>query len=240
MDWKHARYRTTVRVSTGGAEVSNELVDAPELEALVDQRQAAWAVEVRCPKTLYAQTHQRGTPEFKLLWDPLDVDGRLFLRPGLIATCNLSLPTTGLIDSIWEAPALEVPTGWWLAQGRTCTSEGLAESLLRFVRDGDRKLGTMSVAPDMGSGNLRFIVKLAPDLYDHRLKDRDVQIAGLIAAFSQLRQSLPEDEPDNTVLDTVRARLEDAAVPTWDEEDYDPALAATTIEAFTVTYDDDG
>ena len=47
------------------------------------------------------------------------------------------------------------------------------------------------------------------------------------------------EESDNAVLDAVKQRLEDAEVPTWEEDNYDPALAATTIEAFIVTPDDD-
>ena len=238
MDWKHARYRTTVRVKAGGAEVTNKLLEAPELEELVDQGRAAWAVEVRCPKTLYAHTYQHATSMFELSWRPSDVDGQLFLRPGLIATCELSLSAAGLIENIWEPPIL-VPTGWWLAQGRTFKSQGLAESLLKFRRDRNLKDGTMSVVLDMGSGNLQFMVGLAPDLYDHRRTDRNVQIAGLIAAFSQLPQSFTSEESDNAVLDAVKQRLEDAEVPTWEEDNYDPALAATTIEAFIVTPDDD-
>ena len=238
MDWKRARYRTTVRVKAGGASVDNELHDAPELEELVDQGQAAWAVEVRCPKTLYAHTHQRATSAFELSWSPSDVDGQLFLRPGLIATCDVSLSTTGLTDSIWEPPVL-VPTGWWLAQGRTFKSQGLAESLLKFRRNADLQNGTMSVVPDTGSGNVQFIVSLAADLYDRRRTDRDIQIAGLVAAFSQLKQSLNPDELDNTVFEAVKHRLEDAKIPTWEDDNYDPALAATTIEPFTTTFDDD-
>ena len=237
MDWKVARYRTTVRVKAGGATVTNEILDAPELTALVNQGQAKWAVEVRCPKTLYAHTYQYATSAFELSWAPSDVDGQLFLRPGLIATCDLSLPATGLIEGFWEPPLL-VPRGWWLAQGRTFKTQGLAESLLRFRRHGDLEDGTMSVIPDMGSGNIQFIVSLAPDLFDQRRTDRDVQIAALVAALSQLKQ-LTVEELDNTVFEAVKQRLDDANVPNWEDDSYDPALAATTIEPFIANLDDD-
>ena len=203
---------------------------------------AAWTVDIRCPKTLYARTEYSEKQRFDLSWDLKDIDGPIYLRPGLVATADLRLSTTGLIDGFWEANAIDIPKGWQLAQGKTFASKSLAESLLIFKRDENLGRGEIAVDEDRGTGNLRFTVRLSSELFDSRRTDRDIHMAGLIAAFGLLGKhsgGAADDEADDDTSDivllTIRNRLEDAEVPTWEDDNYDPARAATVIEKFHVT-----
>lgn len=240
MDWKRARYSPSIQVQGGKAVVANELRDAPELERLVEQGSAQWVVDVRCPKTLYAKMERSVAPEFEAEWDPREADGSVYLRPGLVAVENLRMSADGLID-LWEPGEIEIPKGYWLAQGRTVTSKPLVESLLTFRRSENLAEGRMSVEKDLGSGNTRFIIGLAPSLYDARHMDRDIHMAGLIAVFGLLGADSPDEETDDAVLRAIKAKLEDAGAPAWGEENYDPALAATAVEKFLIpaAVDDD-
>ena len=240
MDWKNATYTSSIRVQYGKASVVNSISGASELESLIANNLAAWTVDIRCPKTLYARTEYSEERQFDVSWNPLDTDGPMYLRPGLAATTDLRLPTTGLIDGFWGTNTIEIPKGWQLAQGKTFASKSLAESLLTF-RKSDLGQGEMTVDEDTSTGNLRFIVHLASELYDKNRTDRNIQMAGLIAAFGLLGKrswSLSgddaDDEIDDVVLLTIKNRLEDAGVPTWEEDSYDPARAATVIEKFHV------
>ena len=88
---------------------------------------------------------------------------------------------------------------------------------------------------DTDGGKPFFRVTLARDLYDKRRTDRDIQIAGLIGACGMLpRSSLGTDGENAThpVALQLRARLEDAGVQDWTSDDFDPARAATVLEAF--------
>ena len=44
----------------------------------------------------------------------------------------------------------------------------------------------MTVSPDTSTGDLRFHVKLSPNMYETCYRNRDVQIAALIAAFGRI------------------------------------------------------
>jgi len=45
---------------------------------------------------------------------------------------------------------------------------------------------------------------------------------------------------DSSVASHLRDRLADEGVRDWDDEEFDPALAATTLEAFYVQPEQDG
>lgn len=233
MDWKRARYSSRVQVQAGKAFVVNELHDAPELISLVERGSAKWIVDVRCPKALYAKFELSSDPKFEVPWGTTETDGAVYLRPGLVAVEDLRLSATGLID-LWGADEIDVPKGWWLAQGKVVSSKSLSESLLTFRRVDTLSEGRMSVEKDMSTGNLRFIVGLAPNLYDERRADRDIHMAGLIAAFGLLGCSPPSEETEDAILQAIKAKLDEADVPVWGDENYDPAQAATVIEQFRI------
>ena len=86
-------------------------------------------------------------------------------------------------------------------------------------KDEELKPGRMRVTPDTGSGDLRFIIHLAPDLWTRR-ESRDVQVAGLIAACARLPQFEGEpDDPVNSLLLQVKEYLDNEGVATWDNKD---------------------
>ena len=249
MDWRMAKYMPSIRVQHNRAFIANKLVGAPELESLILNGLAEWAVDVRCPKTLYARTEYHRDNDFEIRWDIADTDGPVYLRAGLVARTNLRIPASGLLAAIWGDSDISLPQGWWLAQSRTVTSKTLAESLLTFRKDEKLESGTMAAEEDRGTGNLRFIIRVAPDIFDYRLTDRDIHMAGLIAAFGLLGKKYGNDQSDEALEDadeepgndlvllTLKNRLEDADIPTWDDVDYDPARAATAIEQFRVIAD---
>ena len=233
MDWLTARYRTSVAAWRGGASVTNEFIDAVALNQLISDGRAKWVVEIRCPKTLYMKSYTSGESSFDISFDPQDIEGRLFILPGLVAVENLRLTTAELNRELFNEDTVLVPAGAWLAKGKTHENKGLSTSLVEFRKDEELKPGRMRVTPDTGSGDLRFIIHLAPDLWTRR-ESRDVQVAGLIAACARLPQFEGEpDDPVNSLLLQVKEYLDNEGVATWDNKDeWDPALAATAIERF--------
>lgn len=124
-----------------------------------------------------------------------------------------------------------------MARGDAQTTTPLTASLVRFHRDPDGVLapGQMSVDENSDGGRPYFRVTLAGDLYDNRRTDRDVQIAGLIAAcglmpLSSLRAD--GENESNPIAQQLRARFEEAGIQDWTSEHFDPARAATVLEAF--------
>ncbi len=236
MDWTEAAYETNVNVGAGQATVIHRLSKAPALERLIDSGDAAWGVDVRCPKTLMAKTETSPNASQVVKWDFNDVDGDIFVVPGLVATKDLSLHATGL-SSVYEGVGeLRVPCGYWLAKGDTWRANALLESLFTFRHADDLERGRMAVAPDHGSGHFRFVVNMASDVYEHR-DDRPVRIAALVGACAHFRREFQcDDEEDELPLARMlRDRLEGMrpGISLWDDlESYDPALVATLLEPF--------
>ena len=238
LDWTRARYMAAVDVRQAKATVKHGIDSAPELEAALDGGDAEWVTELRCPRTLLSrQMRSRGSEQaIDLAAD--DIIGDAFLIPGLVAIDDFELPTSGLDPLVWHPDEMiHVPAGWWLARGDALTTTPLTASLVRFRRDPDGVLNTgqMSVEEDSDGGRPFFRVTLAEGLYDNRRTNRDVQIAGLIGACSLLPRSSLRADGDNAsdpIAQQLRARFEDAEIPDWTSEHFDPALAATVLEAF--------
>ena len=238
LDWTRARYSVAVDVRQGKATVKHGLDNAPELEAALGRGDAEWITELRCPRTLLSsQLRSRGSEQVVDLTAD-DIIGDAFLIPGLVAVGDFQLPASGLDQLVWQASEMiHVPPGWWLARGDAQTTTPLTASLVRFRRDPDGVLaaGQMSVEEDSDGGRPFFRVTLAEDLYDNRRTDRNVQIAGLIGACSLLPRSSLRAGGDNAgdpIAQQLRARFEEAGIQDWMSDYFDPALAATVLEAF--------
>lgn len=236
LDWTDADYRLDMRVGDGYARVTHQLDRAPSLERLIEDGHAVWAVELRSPKTLLSRIHTSAVREMEVRWDQGEVDGLIYLLPGLIATADVQLDGQGL-DDIWSAALLDIPAGWWLVRGNVRRIGTLREALLTFEEDGSLPPGAMKVAPDASEGRLRFVVSVASDIRPVVEHDRSMQVAGLVGACALFPAVFGPDveEEHSALVGEIRDRLEAADVPDWnDPENYDPARVATVIEPFLV------
>ena len=241
MDWPHAVYRTEIQIGTGSATVTNTLDGADELKSLVADGIAMWAVEFRCPRSLMGWTHTSLDPTFSVSWEPTSVVSRVFLRPGLVTVGKVTLPPSGLHKGIWTGP-VQIPAGSWLAQGRMYASESLSSSLLRWIRDEQLPPGQMRVVPDLGSGEIVFMVHLAIDLFNRLQQSRDVQVAALIAACSHLPRLWSDaEDSDDGLYGLLRERFRQGGMDWEDDEPetFDPARAATILEQFEAPPEED-
>lgn len=247
-DWSSASYDPDVSVGTNRATVQHQMDGAPALRRLIEDEKAAWAVELRCPKTLMARVETSSADRQVVSWSSEEVDDVVWIVPGLIALTSLSLDGSGL-TSLWtDAGDLHVPAGWWLAKGEAYRSKTLTESLVKFHLNKDMAKGTMEVIPDHSGGRLRFKVHMAPDVFKAR-SDRTLQVAALVgvcgcfprefggAAESQSGSGTSDARDDHPVARELRERLrrKNQDVALWDDhQNYDPALVATLLEPFRI------
>ncbi len=238
LDWGEARYSVEVTLQHQGALVEHQLIDAAGLQALIDDGCAEWVTELRCPRTLFSRRISGVSNRQEVSWIADEIVGDVFLIPGLVAVHDAKLGSTlGLSGEIWPSSAeMTFPQGWWLAKGDIRSVKPLIVSLVRFFRSDKLKSGEMSVEEVSDATEVYFRVNLAHDLYELRRHHRDIQIAGLIAAFGQLpRSSLSADgvHADSLIAQRLRAEFESMGIPDWeDEDDFDPARAATAWEPF--------
>ena len=238
LDWTAATYTADIEIRGRVALATNKLTGAPQLDALIMAGDARWALEIRCPKTLFAQVEYSNDASVRAEWDPDDVDGEMFLRSGLVAVQPCELATDGLND-LWSKAPLSIEPGRWLARGVVFRTQSLASSLLEFHKLPELAEGEMRVEPDTGNGDLRFKVYLASNYFDQEIRtNRDVQIAALIAAFGRIPHLDSGDGEEFAILTHIKAALSEADVPIWGSEanaDFDPARAATAIERLQIS-----
>ncbi len=240
LDWPDGRYEPKVGVARDRARIRHSIAEAPSLQWAVSEGLAKWAVEIRCPKTLLSRLTLSAEPQHIVTWRRDELDGVSWIIPGLVAVREFDLPAQEL-DPFWHDVILRVPPGWWLAQGTKRKVNTLAQSLLRFVRDEKLDDGRMHVQSESGTGQLRFVAHIAPDIWPEAETSRNLQIAALIGACGHLPAIFGNgDEEEDEVAREIRDLLEMAEVPVWTEEGYDPALAATVIERFYRTPDSGG
>ncbi len=240
LEWTSARYEVHVEVKGSHVYIVHKLYDADELVELIRNGNAEWVTELRCPKTLLSRQECSGEPEQVIDLTAEDILGEAFIIPGLVATQEIELLSSGNLNNfVWPLGLkVLVPAGWWLARGEPRTTKPLTASLVRFYRDlrGQLEPGQMSVTEEADGDDPYFGVTLAGDLYDERRDCRDVQISGLIAACGMLPKSSMADNGDNAdhpITLRLHAALEEAGID-WNGYSYDPALAATVLEEFYV------
>lgn len=244
-DWPSASYDPDVSVGSNRATVQHQLDGAPALRRLIEDGVAAWAVELRCPKTLMARVETSSADRQVVYWSPDNVDDVVYIVPGMIALRPASLNSSALTPLWADAGDLCVPAGWWLVKGEARRSKTLTESLVTFRRKSMAK-GTMEVSPDHSGGRLRFTVDMAPDVFERARSDRTLQVAALVGVcgwfpreFGGFAESRSESDAgdardDNPLARELKSRLRAKRknVALWDEESYDPALVATLLEPF--------
>ena len=214
MDWREARYEAKIEISGQVATVANKLSRAQPLDDLIATGAAQWALELRCPKTLYAHVYYSDSKTFSCEWNSDEVDGEIFLTPGLVSVAPCLLPTDGL-NALWGDESIDLEAGRWLARGAVLRTESLASSLLKFRPDSSLADGVMTVEHNTANGDLHFVVSVSQKHYDQVVRtSRDVQIAALIAAFGQIPH-LDQGDEQYAILSQIKAVLSEANVPIW-------------------------
>ncbi len=243
LDWPDAAYASRVVIGDGRGTVEHRLEGAAQLSELVAECRAEWVVELRSPATLYAGiAGSSRARRFAFEWDKNGVTSSSYVIPGMVTTQTIDLEARGL-HRVWGGSQIVVPPGRWLVRGNARSAEQLGSSLIKLFPDDSLADGQMTVSPYTGEGDLRFHVKMSPRMLETRGRDRDVQIAALIAAFGRIPGVVgppldvaSDDDSDAVqypVLERIRTVLEDANLADWtDPSEYDPARAATEVERF--------
>ena len=245
LDWPDASYEARVVIGDGRGKIDHRLEGAVQLGELVTGGKAEWVVELRSPATLYAGIAGSSREQtFAFEWDRDGVTSSSYVIPGMVTTQTVDLEARGL-HPLWGESPIVVPPGRWLVRGNARSAEQLGSSLIRLFPDESLADGQITVSPDTSEGDLRFHVKMSPRMLETRGRERDVQIAALIAAFGRIPGVVgpPPDAASDEgaeaaqypVLERIRNVLEDADVADWtDPSEYDPARAATVIERFVL------
>ena len=253
-DFPDVSYRNTFeRTGESEARVVNILSgpDAgPFTRAVWDN--GSWVSEIRSPHTLYSEyatyrlddlavTHsleeegtdaERSIWEYPVKWDPAHCTARPFLITQLCAHGQIIL-SKEMLSFVWQdgASSLTIPPGRVVARGEVFALEEAVASILEFVVDKQMtRNGEIRVADPDPYYHFKVFMTQATLQSVKRERRSGIMIAALVGALARLKKS--DDPASSQVLGEMAARLQRQNVPTWMDEDYDPAQAATCLEAF--------
>ena len=240
LDWSDASYAASVDADVDGEDrwtVRHALTGARQLEDLIAKRVAAWAVEVRCPRTLYSELFCAHTARMEIAPRPGVALHPLWLLPGVIAIEDCVLRSREL-NPIWAGDDIAVRTGTWLAHGLP-VSKTAASSLLRFSGDEGIDIGRMRIGEHRDdNGHLRLLIEMHPR-HLARINTDPTLIAMAWAAAVAHMATLeafripPGDhsEPSERYGQLLARQLRGAGVALWNDPDWCPLTAATALIA---------
>lgn len=232
LDWLGAAYRPDVQIRPNRADIRHTMTKIRTLERLIREGRAIWACELRCPTTLYSCVHESVRPEQRVAWHSEHVSEDVYVIPGLIALTEFQLqPKPEEVSPVWRGAPIPIHPGAWLVRGAARRTKTIGQSLLQFRLDKRLRTGRMTVRYESSDESLRFHVSLAEDIWPDRAV-RHLQVAALIAAMGSMATAFPHPDDEPRIARELRARLQQENVPAWDEDNFDPALAATVIEGF--------
>ena len=248
LDWLDASYEVEARPYPGGGwEIGHRLTGAPQLRDLLREGAACWAVEVRCPATMYVETFvaDDSARDAQIVKPSEDmVSGTVDLWPGLLAVRDCTITPRGL-SVLWENDSdIEIAAGRWLTRYCPLQPEKGA-SLVVFRSDDVLREGELRIAEDSSHGYPMFVVTHHP-VQDSRTGDDVFCVMAFSAALAMAAASdtfnLDDTEHsehaehtdagivhEHRIVSELARMLENRGVPLWNSPDWDPMRAATAL-----------
>ena len=239
-------------------------VEGPNLITdLLKNGKATFAVEIASPRTIFRTfsiSCQNSVTSLtqEVSWNPNSVREPILIRPLIIHTNSYA--TTIKLSSIrhrlhraWDNIDIAIPPGAIIGQSNFFKPSGYI-SLLKMVRDDTGQLGegAYRVETDL-SDNYVFKVIMNKKLFENmqtksinRLDHRDTLLTGALATgLAMLNRDFIEgnieeiDLSQNVLLRDLHKILKDASLSTWEDDNFDSALAATFLKPIIFKTDEE-
>lgn len=245
LDWNDAEYDINLKRAGRASvvKVEHRTKGAASLMDAIHRGRATYVTEVRSPRCLYSREVRSPDSAYEVAWEDSDVlDDRTFLLGGVVSLGDAQANVEELHEFFGTdgRMAITLPEGRWAAKASICRLNPLLSGLLTFVKSFELPEGTMNVEEGASSGSPHFYVHVPPALFAavHDPQNRALRIAALIGVFAHIPRSamkLGGELDDHPITNELLEMLADKGVADWhEEEDFDPALAATVLEPFLI------
>lgn len=250
LDWgEAAAYTANVErpnPTQPSVDVTHALSDAAPISAASAAGHAAYSVEVRSPRTLFAEEHTSHQVQQSVTWDSSVVEerGGSLLSAITVTSKQHQMPTTGMHEFFATNTTLDVPAGWRLASAKPVRLQVLLKSMLVFRKDEQLTHGRMTVEEDASADTPRFIARCAPDVHavitGQQPASAEVQALYQLVALTGLCAKLPSSHLSNkhdrkgkfadyTATNNLANKFQAANAGHWDDEGWEPVTAATAL-----------
>lgn len=242
LDWPFAVYEAEASGGGGSWRIEHRLEGADGIHDLINAGSAAWAAEVRCPRTLYSYLARSSSNVTMVQFDNSHTRDPVFVVPGVIVLEDCDLSTVGTA-AIWQRAGthVRVSCGAWLVRGRAQKAD-VTSSLLLFVPDDALDDHELRIGPYTDQdGNTRIRISMSSKQLPHTADEAFVAQAWQ-AAMSYLPSCDAfhigeDDQPSSVYGRELVAKL--GCLPLWNDPSWDPLKAATSLLGMPLPVFDD-
>lgn len=233
-DWPDCEYSAVVSTAPdGGWIVKHQLSGAPGVEALIQSGCAQYAVEKRIVEALHSALETSGGDDQRV-GDDAGLGGSMWLWPGVVTISDCDFDVSG---SAWPSGVIPVAAGRWLVRGVPVRVEDSGRSLLRFQYEDEASEGRATIRVESADQDFYIVIRSRRDLIDEMRHNPPVLTACWSTALAMLQCNqafaITTDQDGVKKVEgsangyALLRDLEAHDVPLWDDEAWDPMLAAT-------------
>lgn len=227
----------------------HEIVGAPLIQRLIDEKVACFACAVSAPRSGFRQFNISPSSRQVLRWDRRLLGEPPYFSPSVVLvephTAHLQSTTDG-VHSIWDGVDVEFPKGALLAVGSSFqfSTSGFA-GLIRLRVEENLEYGQFVIKPSEDPV-FTFVVDCTREFYNlliHRepgsQRRNDAMVHIVSACLRVLKEKYSDPDPDqgwaaHSSLRRLAEELERHDLPQWSETDFEPEQVATAIHPYIV------
>ena len=223
-------------------ELSHQVQGAALIERWIQEQKVSFACAVAAPVSAYRRLHRSSEPAHLVRWDPDDLGTHPLFTPMILSATELRFTIEAGrdgVNALWDGRTIDLPKGARLAAGPTFALQSGLLGLLDFRQDDDLESGRFRMEASR-EGGFRFNVYLAPDLHGFLRSHRQEAVGWNImthivsTALARLHRKYGEDDGEEgwksyANLVALADELDRQGLPHWEEESFEPELAATTL-----------
>ena len=237
-------YKVSTQVGKDGysVEVEHQISGAPFLESLIADGVAQFGCLFSIPKVGVRRLDLTDTKKQTICWDTSILGEPPKLRPVLLYTGaerEYKFTKKHGVAEIWQGKKALLPEGAKLARASFFNITSSEYHFLRFKNKPEYASGSFNVEANTEEG-FYFNILAAQDVYDlvqNPGKDAALRLAVLTSAVSRcfeiLKEKYREREDDSNEslsnLTILREKLNTEYGCDWNDEDFDPCLAASKL-----------
>ena len=241
-------YEPKVEIGQDGhsIEIEHNITGAPFIEKLIEEGVVGFYCLLSIPKSSVRELHKTDRSGV-IRWEKDIVSEPPKLRPILVYTGEdkeYTLTEKCGVAELWQGRTLTLPRGARLARGSFINVKASEYNLIHLKKSDEHNPGTIDVEVST-EGGFYFVVTAAPDIFNFVKKGGNnslrSSILTAIAArcFSILKDEYQENEDNSNDsfpnLKILSAKLEQEYGYDWNDENFDPMLAATKLYPFQVS-----
>ena len=223
-------------------ELSHQIQGAALIERWIQEQKVSFACAVAAPVSAYRQLYRSSEPAHLVRWDPDDLGAHPLFTPMILSATELRFTIEAGrdgVNALWDGRTIDLPKGARLAIGPTFALQSGLLGLLDFRQDDELESGRFRMEASQ-EGGFRFNVYLAPDLHRFLRSHRQEAVGWNImthivsTALAQLHKAYQDDDGEEgwksyANLVALADELDRRGLPHWEEESFEPELAATAL-----------